>query len=145
MSAREIAARIKSTPPGSALDWPTIRETIHDEYDTALPVERENLLTVFHALMDAVERQISPVDLDTFRKTRREDYNLLLIKECAEADGNVSPHRLRVVTQREVNARRMQPDDELYKLALGGIEAMPGGQERAPAKRGLFSRWRKTS
>jgi uncharacterized membrane protein YhaH (DUF805 family) len=112
---------------GANLDWPRIRDQIHAEHDRATTTkERETLLAVYKAVADTVERQIRPEDLEKFRKTRSEDYNLLLIKEAATGDqsGNINPQRLATITDREVTAGRMSPDNELHRLAVAGAAVL---------------------
>ena len=95
---------------GAKLDWSRIRDQIHAEHDRALTTqERETLLSVYKTVMDAVERQIRPDDLEKFRKTRSEDYNLLLVKEAAIGDdsGNINAQRMAAITSREVAAGRI--------------------------------------
>jgi hypothetical protein len=141
MSAAELVQRIRSLELGSPLPWTKIREEIHDEYKQASTADREILLATYKAVMDSVERHIGPADLETFRTTRRQDYNLLLVSECIVGEGDVSPEMLEAVTRREVAAGRMAADDELR--TLGRI----GGKFLAPKKpaggwRRLFSRKR---
>ncbi|GEM_PF-2477738 len=112
---------------GAKLDWPRIRDEIHAEHDRAATTqERETLLSVYKTVMDAVERQMRPEDLEKFRKTRSEDYNLLLIKEATIGDhsGNINPQRMAAITRREVTAGRMSPDNELHKLAVAGAAVL---------------------
>lgn len=120
MSAAELLQRLKSHPVGSALDWKAVREEVAEEYDHASAVERGTLLQIYHAVMDQAERGISSLDLDEFRVARRQDYNRMLISECIVNGGDVSPEALKAVTEREVAAGRMAPDDNLRRLAVAG-------------------------
>ncbi len=107
-------------PAGVTLDIKKIREEILELYkNTTDEAEEVQLLQLHKALMDNAERHLSGSDLDTFRTTRRQDYNLLLISKCLEGE-NVSPPLLDALTMREVAAGRMEPDDELRKLAEAG-------------------------
>jgi hypothetical protein len=112
-------------------DWRGCREDIHDEFDKAsTSAQRGMLLAMYHAMMNIVEKNlIAPDDLEKFRKTRDQDYCLLLARECTN-DANVRPDLLEQATRREVEAGRMPQDHQLRQLALGGmamaqVEAQP--------------------
>jgi hypothetical protein len=124
----ELLQRVRSLDLGSPLPWTKIRDEIHDEYKQASTADRVILLDIYKAMMDIVEPNIGPADLDAFRTARRQDYNLLLISECIVGGGDVSPEAIEAVTRREVAAGRMAADDELRRLAIIG----PEGLERFP-------------
>lgn len=130
MSANDILARLKAAPAGEPLNWVRVRDDISDEYDAADTPERVTLLQIYKVVMDTVERNLAGDDLKTFRTARRQDYNRLLISECLVGN-DVSPDTLAIVTSREVEAGRMSSDDELRRLAVGGIAAMPGAEKPA--------------
>jgi hypothetical protein len=99
------------------------RIDIHAEHERATTnADRKALLSVHKAVMDAAERQIRAEDLEEFRKVRRGDYILLLIKAAIMGDnsGIINPQRMAVIARREVEAGRMAPDDEVHKLAVAG-------------------------
>ena len=54
-------------------------------------------------------------------------------------DGNVDPFKLLPITTREVRDGRMSPDDELHKLAVGGVRQL---NEQAKAPSGLGAKLR---
>ena len=108
---------------GAPLNWSRIRDEIHAEHDRATTThDRETLLGVHKTIMDHVEQHTRPKDLEAFKKFRREDYNLLLIKEgmIGNDTDNLSAHVMAAITNREVAAGRMSPDDELHKIAVAG-------------------------
>ncbi len=72
--------------------------------------------------MDHVEQHIQPEDLEEFKNFRREDYNLLLIKEAMIGNDTdiLDTHVMAAITSREVAAGRMSPDNELHKIAVAG-------------------------
>jgi len=126
LSANDILNRLHAIRAGEELDWNAIRNEVVTSYrSTHDDAERTTLLQIYKSVMDTVERGggLSPDDLDAFRHSRREEYNLMLISTCVAEDGNVSPEALRAVTEREVAAGRMAPDDELRMVAIGGPEA----------------------
>jgi hypothetical protein len=65
MSGRELLQRLQKGKPGAPLDWPQIRDDIHAEHERATTTaDREALLSVHKAVMDAAERQIRAEDLE---------------------------------------------------------------------------------
>ena len=120
-TAAELGQRIMALRPGEDIDWLMVREEISDRYPHASTRERVTLLRIYTGVMDAVERHlISDADLETFRRVRRQHYKQLLISECLEGDGAVSPEAMEAVTRREIEAGRMTPDNELRRLAVIG-------------------------
>jgi len=94
---------------------------IRDEFGSAKTEEmRVILLGLFKTVMDIVERGTAPENLEQFKTSRRHFYNGLLISEAFVGEEDVSPEILDAVTQREVAAGRMAPDDELRELAQVG-------------------------
>lgn len=104
------------------LDWSRMSKEIHAEHDRVITtLDRETLLGVHKTVMDHVEQQIRPENLEEFRKFRSQDYNQLLIKEAMIGNDDIlDTHVMAVITNREVAAGRMRPDDELHKLAAAG-------------------------
>ena len=129
MGARDLADELLSaSTAGTSFDVPKIRQRIHAEFDKPVnETERELLLAIHKSVMDAFERQTRQEDLTALQKVRRQDYNLLLIKEAKIGDhpddGHISPQKLAKITTREVAAGRMSPDDEFHKLAVAGATA----------------------
>lgn len=125
---------------------------ISDEFESAKTEEmRVILLGLFETTMDIVERRTAAEDLEQFKTLRRQFYNGLLIREAFVGEEDVSPEILDAVTQREVAAGRMSPDDELRKLAQAGVFAQGGSHteleencrsEQTTAHTGAGSGWR---
>lgn len=124
MSASDLLQRLQAAPPGAALDWRKIREEIHDEHERATTTEeRVILLGIFKAVMDLIERSdLDHEDLEKFREARLTDYRLLIVKEALIGE-NVCTETLDTVTQREISAGRMSPDDSLRETAVVGMAA----------------------
>jgi hypothetical protein len=153
MPLSDLLRRLQGVPLGEPINWPQIREEIHDEYDrTTTAEERVILLELFKATMDLVERQsvsamVDAETLDQFRNAREADYRLFILKESLVGE-NVSVDLLDAVTRREVAAGRMAMDHSLRQLAEEGmasphlspdeLRAMDA-QKRAPT----VSRWRR--
>lgn len=133
----KITRRLEGNLAEAILNFREVREEVHDAYKTATGDEERGILLNFYKLvMDGVEKTITPSDLESFRMARRQDYNLLLVSECVDGKGDVSPDALRFVAVREVRAGRISPDDELYRLAMTGPQ---GITPELPAKTG----WRR--
>jgi hypothetical protein len=102
------------------LDWCSARAELFKDFDRATTAsEREFCLGLHKSLMDAVEQTIDPGHMDEFRKTRAQDYRLLLIKEAVlgRDDGIIEPAKMAAITRRDVNAGRLSATDELHRLA----------------------------
>jgi hypothetical protein len=130
------------------LDWKRIREEVHDEHERATTTaERVALLSIHKALLDKVERDtdFAPEDLETFKTTRRQDYNLLLIQEAIigrdVADTNIDPQKLAVITEREVKAGRMTANDDLHKLAVAGAAILTPFPKPQRSRYGWLRLW----
>lgn len=134
MSVKELINRLQAMPSGAPLDVTEIREEIVEAYKNANQESEETMLLQLHkVVMDNAERFLSADVLDQFRITRRQDYNFLLISKCLDGE-NVSPDLLHAVTQREVAAGRMTPDDELCQLAAAGKEILGSSQKQLSSK-----------
>jgi len=124
MSVADFLKRLQAdAAAGAPVNLKQIRNEIHDLHDKSVTTqERVALLSVHKSLLGVAERQMRLDDLAEYRNLHRADYNLLLIKEATIGDnsGNINPHRMAVITNREVAAGRMSPDDELHKLAAAG-------------------------
>ena len=122
MSASDLHNRIlEDGAHGALLNWREMREQIHDEFERATTQEdRVILLNLFKVVMDTAEITVAEDDREMFRKTRQQDYNSLLIRECLIGE-NVSVEFMDAVTKREVLAERMPHDAELRKLAVKGM------------------------
>ena len=148
-------ARIQAAAEtGESLNWRQLREEIHAEHENAAsPTEREQLLAVFAALMDLVERtDIAPENIAEFRETRLKDYHLLVVREALVGE-NVCTETLDSVTRREVEAGRMSPDDELRVGAINAmvaphysraeLEAIAAGKPPTPPQASQTTGWRR--
>jgi hypothetical protein len=124
MNANELLESIKRQMATGVIEWRQVREDIVEAHKNATTeAERVLLLGIHKVVMDAVERDegaIIPGGMDDFRKAREQDYNLLLVSEAmiGRTDGIIDPVVMRRITNREVAAGRMSPDDEMRKLAL---------------------------
>lgn len=130
MSIESLLRDIRQLPEGAPLDWRRFREEIHAAHDKAATTEeRVTLLELHRLLMDQVERALSdPDEIRSFKEVRRQDYRLLLIKECT-VGGNISPAAMATVTEREVAAGRMPEDDEFRSLGKVGAILKRGAME----------------
>ena len=138
-STRDLINSLKrDAEVNGTVDWRHARDEIHSRFDSyASQEERVLLLEVFKAIMDAMERTLTDEDdFAKFRETRRQDYNLLLIKECLVGE-DVSVEALAHVTKREVEAGRMPADDEMRSLAITQL-----GQPHL-TQRQLIEKWTK--
>jgi hypothetical protein len=124
MSANDLLQELQSRSDGASIDWRSIRERVHHEFDAANTVaERELLLAIFKTTMDYAEATVAKEDLQKFREARRQDYNLLLIKET-RVGNNISPERMLEVTAREIAAGRMTEDHELRELSVDACASL---------------------
>jgi len=87
--------------------------------------------------MNLAEGSDAVNDLEEFKKTREQDYNLFLVREAADAAGNIVPEVLLAVTEREVAAGRMAETDGMRQLALSGRQFI-----EEPEKPSLWSKAR---
>lgn len=112
--------RLRTTLKGGSLDWNALRAEIVDEHKNATTeAQREALLDLYCVLMERVGQSVEAADQTAFNKTRQQEYNLMLISEAAVAD-DIDPDKLHEVTQREIAAGRMAPDNDLADLAKAG-------------------------
>lgn len=128
--AKKLVDRlIREMQSGRMLNWRQVREDIHEAHDVAdTEADRVLCLSIHKTIMDAVEREglIEEDSLAEFREARRQDYNLLLVKEAVigRTDGNVPPDKMAAITRREVAAGRMSANDELHRIAIEGEMAL---------------------
>ncbi|CAE6814115.1 hypothetical protein R69746_05754 [Paraburkholderia aspalathi] len=130
-------------PGAPFINTEEILAQISDEFGSAKTEEmRVILLGLFKTTMDIVERRFTPEDLEQFKTLRNQFYNGLLIREAFVGE-DVSPEILDAVTQREVAAGRMAPDDELRRLAQVGVFALRDSHaEQTTATTEAGSGWR---
>ena len=116
---------LKERMQSGSFDWGELRKNIHAAHGNAVTTEDRVLCLGIHkAVMDLMEGQIAPENMQEFREARSEDYNLLLLKEVmvGKTDGLVDPVKMAEITRREVAAGRMTADEDLHALALAGVE-----------------------
>lgn len=125
MTANEVIERIQAdTLANNNLNWRQAREDIHTAAEQTLNTEeRIKLLVMFKFVMDTVEEKagFAPEDLALFRDTRAKDYRSLLLKETLIGH-HFSADLGYAVTNREIEAGRLLPDDELRQVVLKGME-----------------------
>jgi hypothetical protein len=152
MSVSHLVERAQSmAASGDAIDWRTMRDDIHNELEkNPTTEERITLLQLFTAIMDLLERNLEKVDPDKIpdlRNVREADYRLMIVKESMIGE-NVCADILLEITDREIAAGRMAPDNGLRALAIEGTSIPHPTRERlqeiaaeksSPPKRGLFS------
>ena len=130
MNVSELIEKLQLQMQRRELDWREAREDIHAAHENATTEAQRVLCLGLHkAVFDAVERDdgaIIPGGIEDFRRTREQDYNLLLIKEAmiGRTDGQIDPTMMKRITDREVIAGRMAADDELHKLSVAGAEIL---------------------
>jgi hypothetical protein len=119
----DLLQRLSENPVDALSNWPQIREEIHKEHERATTTAlRVTLLAMHKAILDMAERTVAPGDMDRFKVARLQDYRLLIIREALIGE-NVCAETLNAVTEREVAAGRMAPDNDLRETALRGIAA----------------------
>jgi len=84
--------------------------------------DRVALLTLFKSTMDVVESTVAPEDLRTFQDARIKHYRTYIVQEALVGE-DVCVETLYAITQREIAAGRMAPDDELRRTAKMGMDA----------------------
>jgi hypothetical protein len=122
---------------GGEIDWERARDEIRVGHKHATSTrQRIAHLKLYHSIMDAVEREtILPAGLPEFRRAGVQGYRLLLLREAVGDDvgvGLMDPGKILQITAREVRAGRLDPKDDLHKLALRG--AAPSEKQGVIAK-----------
>ena len=121
MGLKELIDKVNSDDVDS-FNWQQIREEIINKHEHASTTdERVALLSLHKDLMGGVERQLSDsVEIERFRKARSKEYNSLIIRECL-IGGSICTETLYELTQREIEAGRMEPTHRFIDIA---VEAM---------------------
>ena len=102
-------------------NWREIINEIDSEFSFANTSDyRGALLQMFNTTMDIAETIIPPEDLEIFKDARTMHYKTFIVQETLVGE-NVCTETGYAVTQREVNAGRMLPND---KYCLSAIAAM---------------------
>jgi hypothetical protein len=108
-----------------------IRDKIFEEFDASTSSDqRSALLATFKATMDIAESHVAKngneQQLAEFREARADDYTKLVVKESTvdgTVEGTISPEAFMAVTNREIAAGRMTPDDPIRQLAVKAAAA----------------------
>jgi hypothetical protein len=134
----ETLALLDRLSAASTVDWLSTRKELHELHKQATTSEeRGAILAIYAAVMNLAEGSDAVNDLEEFKKTREQDYNLFLVREAADAAGNIVPEVLLAVTEREVAAGRMAETDGMRQLALSGRQFI-----EEPEKPSLWSKAR---
>jgi hypothetical protein len=128
MSADELL-KMTEKISSAVTDTQAIRDKIFEQFDAATSSEqRDSLLAMFAATMDIAEGWIAKngtkKELAEFKEKRADDHTRLLVKESTVA-GIVSPVTFMTVTNREIAAGRMTPDDPIRQMALKTAAVIP--------------------
>lgn len=110
-------------------DWRSFRDEIAALHAEAITKEEYVALLEAHRTLVAVGEY--SFDEETYSKIlpiARAEYLMFLNKESME-DGLVNPVLLERVTRREVEAGRLDPDDELRKLSAAGAAVLGDSAE----------------
>jgi len=100
-------------------NWKQVRIDILNQHEDAVEInEYITLLSLHKMLMDSVEEHSSnDINLDKIKKIHQQDYKALIIRECT-IGGSICVDTLYEITQRELEAGRMNPAHELINLAV---------------------------
>ena len=123
MNLEELIKKINRDDSDS-LNWQQLKEEIISQHEQASTEnERVALLSLHRTLLDRVEQQLSDsIDIEKFRKARSQEYNLLIIRECT-VGGSICAETLYEVTQREIEAGRMEPTHRFIDIAIDATAA----------------------
>ncbi len=102
------------------LNWTDTRNRIHALHEKSESFEeRGKLLEIYAMIMESVQRLKLVEDVELFRRTRNQDYNLFLIRESTTGE-KIDPKKLLAVCQRGIAAGRMASNSDMLKLAEYG-------------------------
>ena len=108
------------------------RATTQEEYVTLLRAH-----SILGVLVDDVyDKQVA----SEIRKVHRAEYLVFLNKEALEDGETINPAMLARITEREVEAGRLAPDDDFRQLAAAGGRVL-GDSANATAKRARSGDW----
>ena len=121
MNLKDLADQVNNNAKKLA-DWEKVRKEIINRHEKASTVEEYiTLLSLHKMLMDSVEHQFpSSVDVEKFRELRRQDYNMLITRECT-IGSSICIDTLYELTQRELEAGRMGPTHSLISIAVDAM------------------------
>ena len=110
-------------------DWRTFRDEIAALHERVTTEDEHVSLLEAHRKLVAVAK--FAYDEETYAKLlpiTAAEYRMFLNKEAMQ-DGLINPVLLERVTRREVEAGRLDPDDELRKLAIAGASVLGDSAE----------------
>jgi hypothetical protein len=121
MSFEDLADKVERCAE-DATSWLKVRDEIISRHENATTVDEYiTLLSLHKMLMDNVERKLpSGVNIEEIKALKSRDYKMLLKREYI-IGGSVCIDTLYELTQRELEAGRMGPEDKLINLAVDAI------------------------
>lgn len=123
MSEPSLLQDLMDEPGAPLTNWREIIKAINDEFPAAKTEQhRVALLTVFRSTMDIAEKTVAAEDLAKFQEARGQNYSSFLVEEALIGE-HVCVETMYAITQREIDAGRMTPDDNLRKGAEAGMAA----------------------
>ena len=114
----EILATVRTAiATREPFDWRVTREAISAAHAAATSIsERVEALQAHQEFMNYVAQyRIGDADRAEFQALRKQEFNLFLVAEARIGD-NASVELMDEITQREIAAGRLKPDDELRKI-----------------------------
>lgn len=115
--------QLLNAPGAPLVNWREINKEISNEFGHATTEDyRIALHEAFKATMDIAETTVAPEDLKAFQDTRLAQYKLFICEEALVGE-QICVETLHAITQREIAAGRMAPDDEARKIAEMGMAA----------------------
>lgn len=137
--------RLLNAPGAPATNWREIVNEINSEIERATTTDyRVSLLKMFMTTMDFVEATIIAEDLEKFREARRKHYKAFLVQEAFVGE-HLCIETLDVITQREIAAGRMAPDDSLRQAVVSEMAASHSScaEVNASSNPPPLTRWRR--
>ncbi len=100
-------------------EWKTLHNQILQEHENENSAEvSEKLLGLHQILLDKVEKSLPDnIEIEKFKAIRQKEYNTMLLRE-ATIGGSLCVETLYEITQRELEAGRMQPTHEFIEIAI---------------------------
>lgn len=106
-------------------DWFQFRDEIAALHDRATTQdEYVTLLNAYSNLGHLIEKVFDEERAEKIRAAHTAEYKLFLNKEALENGERINPALLAIITAREVEAGRMDPNDNLRKLAEAGGQVL---------------------